>query len=111
MKTAASNKIPTRKASDIDEIIIHCSATPAGMNFNADDIDRWHKAQGYRPGAPRFPSCRRVVSFPFVALPRPFRRPRGRAAELPPRNRPAGQTFGPIVKFSHRGLEGFGNLL
>ena len=47
MKSSSTGKVPTRKASDIDEIIIHCSATPAGSNFNADDIDRWHKAQGF----------------------------------------------------------------
>ena len=47
MKSSVTHKVPTRKASDIDEIIIHCSATPAGSNFNADDIDRWHKAQGF----------------------------------------------------------------
>ena len=47
MKSSSTHKIATRKVSDIDEIIIHCSATPAGSNFNADDIDRWHKAQGY----------------------------------------------------------------
>ena len=32
----------------INEIIIHCSATPEGKNFHASDIDRWHKAQGWR---------------------------------------------------------------
>lgn len=47
MKSSSTHKIATRKVSDIDEIIIHCSATPAGRNFNADDIDRWHKAQGF----------------------------------------------------------------
>lgn len=30
----------------IDSIIIHCSATQAGMDFSAKDIDRWHRAQG-----------------------------------------------------------------
>ena len=33
MKSSTSYKVPTRKASDIDEIIIHCSATPAGKNY------------------------------------------------------------------------------
>lgn len=32
----------------INEIIIHCSATPEGKNFHASDIDRWHKAQGWK---------------------------------------------------------------
>lgn len=29
------------------EIIIHCSATPAGENFSASDIDRWHRERGF----------------------------------------------------------------
>lgn len=32
----------------IDKIIIHCSATPEGKEFHANDIDRWHKAQGWK---------------------------------------------------------------
>ena len=96
MKTAASNKIPTRKASDIDEIIIHCSATPAGMNFNADDIDRWHKAQGYRPGAPRFPGLSTGGLFslrcPAPPLPPPPRPRRG----APPAEPPRGANFRPV---------------
>lgn len=47
MKSSSTGKVATRKASDIDEIIIHCSATPACVNYNASDIDRWHKAQGF----------------------------------------------------------------
>ena len=31
----------------IDTIIIHCSATKAGWNFHAADIDRWHREQGF----------------------------------------------------------------
>ena len=31
----------------IDEIIIHCSATEAGVDFKAKDIDKWHKAKGW----------------------------------------------------------------
>ena len=30
----------------IDSVIIHCSATKAGMDFSVADIDRWHRAQG-----------------------------------------------------------------
>lgn len=30
----------------IDSIIVHCSATKAGMDFNVTDIDRWHRARG-----------------------------------------------------------------
>lgn len=27
----------------INEIIVHCTATPEGKNFKAADIDRWHR--------------------------------------------------------------------
>lgn len=32
----------------ITEIIIHCSATPEGKDYTVADIDRWHRARGYR---------------------------------------------------------------
>lgn len=32
----------------ITEIIIHCSATPEGHNFTVEDIDRWHRAKGWK---------------------------------------------------------------
>lgn len=31
-----------------NEIIIHCSATPAGKDYGASDIDLWHRARGMR---------------------------------------------------------------
>lgn len=31
-----------------DTIIIHCSATRAGRDFTATDIDRWHRQRGFR---------------------------------------------------------------
>lgn len=31
----------------IDEIIVHCSATPRGRNVTASDIDRWHRERGW----------------------------------------------------------------
>ena len=31
----------------INEIIIHCTATPEGRDVTVDEIDRWHKARGY----------------------------------------------------------------
>lgn len=31
----------------INEIIIHSTATPKGMNATAKDIDKWHRAKGY----------------------------------------------------------------
>lgn len=33
---------------EISEIIIHCSATKAGQDFRAKDIDIWHRARGWR---------------------------------------------------------------
>ena len=32
----------------IDHIAIHCSATPAGRDFGAADIRRWHRERGWR---------------------------------------------------------------
>jgi len=32
----------------IDEIIVHCSATPRGRKVTAKDIDRWHRERGFR---------------------------------------------------------------
>lgn len=32
----------------INEIIVHCSATAEGKDFNAKDIDRWHKQRGFK---------------------------------------------------------------
>lgn len=32
----------------INEIIIHCSATKEGLNFNINDIRRWHKQKGFK---------------------------------------------------------------
>ncbi|MHB8772977.1 MAG: N-acetylmuramoyl-L-alanine amidase [Syntrophales bacterium] len=39
-------------ARDITEIIIHCAATPNGRPHTVDDIDRWHKARGFKRTAP-----------------------------------------------------------
>lgn len=32
----------------IDEIIIHCTDTPAGRKTTVEDIDRWHKERGFK---------------------------------------------------------------
>lgn len=32
----------------INKIIVHCSATQEGKDFNAKDIDRWHKQRGWK---------------------------------------------------------------
>ena len=31
----------------INEIIVHCSATPEGKDFTVSDIDRWHRERGF----------------------------------------------------------------
>ena len=31
----------------INELVVHCSATPAGREFHAADIDRWHRERGW----------------------------------------------------------------
>lgn len=33
---------------NITEIIIHCTATPAGRNVSVAEIDRWHRQRGFR---------------------------------------------------------------
>ena len=33
----------------IDLIIVHCAATPEGKDFTTEDIDRWHRQQGFSP--------------------------------------------------------------
>lgn len=35
------------KRSDIDSIVIHCSATREGQDVRAADIDKWHKERGF----------------------------------------------------------------
>ena len=32
----------------ITEIIIHCSATPQGVDHTVADLDRWHRQRGFR---------------------------------------------------------------
>lgn len=36
------------KMRKIDEIIVHCSATPRGRRVTAKDIDGWHRGRGFR---------------------------------------------------------------
>lgn len=31
----------------INEIIIHCTATPEGLDYTVRDIDRWHRSRGF----------------------------------------------------------------
>ena len=32
----------------IDEIIIHCTATVEGKDYHVADVDKWHKARGWK---------------------------------------------------------------
>lgn len=32
----------------INEIIVHCTATPEGKDFHVSDIDRWHRERGWK---------------------------------------------------------------
>ena len=32
----------------INEIIVHCTATPEGKDYTVDDITRWHKERGFK---------------------------------------------------------------
>jgi N-acetyl-anhydromuramyl-L-alanine amidase AmpD len=36
-----------KKLQRVDYIVVHCSATPAKMDIGVDDIDRWHREQGF----------------------------------------------------------------
>lgn len=36
------------KKEKIDAIVIHCSATRAGQDIHASDIDKWHKERGFK---------------------------------------------------------------
>lgn len=36
------------KKSDIDAIVVHCSATREGQDVRAADIDKWHKERGFK---------------------------------------------------------------
>lgn len=35
------------KKQNIDAIVIHCTATRAGQDVHASDIDKWHKERGF----------------------------------------------------------------
>lgn len=32
----------------INEIILHCTATKEGCDYGVNDVDRWHKARGFK---------------------------------------------------------------
>ena len=39
--------IGKKSKRQITEIIVHCTATPEGRDYDAEDIRRWHKQQGW----------------------------------------------------------------
>ena len=48
-KLFASNDdaILERSTRKITEIIVHCSATPEGVDYSVKDITKWHKSRGF----------------------------------------------------------------
>ena len=49
MQTELSDSLIIRQDKrDITEVIVHSSATPEGVNFTIEDIDRWHRRRGFR---------------------------------------------------------------
>jgi len=53
----------TRK---INEIIIHCAATPNGKPFTAEDIDRWHQERGFHRTNPSFNTKFQAIGYHYV---------------------------------------------
>lgn len=39
--------VVNKTTRSINEIILHCSATPEGKDFTVDDIRKWHKQRGF----------------------------------------------------------------
>ena len=37
----------TKKRTSTKYLVVHCAATPEGKEFNAADIDRWHRQLGW----------------------------------------------------------------
>lgn len=46
------------KRSETKEIILHCTATPEGRDFSADDVDSWHRKRGFACVGYHFLICR-----------------------------------------------------
>ena len=47
-RSVAGKCISLKKSKrKIDEIIIHCTATPEGREYHAQDVKRWHREQGW----------------------------------------------------------------
>lgn len=43
----SGSSLPQKSKRTINEIIVHCSATPEGEDFTVADITRWHKKRGF----------------------------------------------------------------
>lgn len=37
----------TKQLTDVKYLIVHCSATPPGMDVGVKEIDRWHRQRGF----------------------------------------------------------------
>ncbi len=49
MPAAAATRIPLSSPSrEVKLIVVHCSASPNGRRVTLAEIDRWHKARGFR---------------------------------------------------------------
>lgn len=44
----ANTNLKTLNPDDVLYIVVHCSATPADMDVDIADIDRWHRQRGFR---------------------------------------------------------------
>lgn len=36
-----------KQLKEVEYLVIHCAATPPGMDIGAKEIDRWHRERGY----------------------------------------------------------------
>ncbi len=50
----------------INEIIIHCAATPNGKPFTVTDIDRWHQERGFHRTNKSFNPDLKAIGYHFV---------------------------------------------
>jgi len=53
----------TRK---INEIIIHCAASPNGKSFTAEDVDHWHAERGFHRTNPSFNPSFKSIGYHYV---------------------------------------------
>ena len=58
-----------RHIKDINEIVIHCSATPNGRAHTIEDVDRWHDEREFRRDmsiVPKFQPLLKSIGYHFV---------------------------------------------